>query len=132
MLSIKLLGANKIIKSLTSKDTIKKPLGKGTKNTTLKMEALTKKATVVDTGLLRSSIAHRFSGQSGFVGTARNYAQFVEYGTHKSNPPNKGRHMEGGSKKFGLGMFGYALTLLHKWLGTGEKDIIKDIEREFD
>ena len=128
-LSIKLIGASRIIKALGSKDTILKPLGTGTKKITLKMEALTKKATVVGkTERLRSSITHRFAGRSGFVGTNVKYAPFVNYGTQYM----KARHAEAGKPRvLGQGMFDYALELLHKWLGKAEKDIAGGIEKRF-
>ena len=130
-LSLKLIGANRILSTLQSKSTVRGPMDKGVRDITLKMERLTKKATVVDTGRLKSSITHRITQSRGYVGTNVNYASFVEYGTGKSKPANKGRHMEGGSKRFGLGMFGYGLEQLHKWLGKAEDNIARDIERKF-
>jgi phage gpG-like protein len=103
----------------------------GIRNITLKMEALTKKATVVDTGRLRASITHKITQRSGIVGTNVKYAEFVEYGTVISNPPHKGRHMEGALKRFGLGMFGYALEKLKQYLDKAGGSIARDIERKF-
>lgn len=126
--TIKLLGAKTLVNALRSKKTVGTPLEKGIRKTTLKMEALTKKATVVDTGRLRSSITHRIAGSRGFVGTNVNYAAFVEYGTKTM----EARHAEGGKPRvLKKGMFAYALEQLNKWLGRGEKDIASGIEKEF-
>ena len=127
-INFKLLGASKLISAFNSRDSIKGPLGSGIRKATLKMEALTRKATVVDTGRLRSSITHRFAGSRGFVGTNVRYASFVEYGTQKM----EARHAEGGRARIlGVGMFTFALEQLGKWLGTAEKEIARDIEKRF-
>jgi len=126
-LSIKLLGAEKLIKALGS-NTIKEPLGKGIKAISLKMEGLTKKATVIDMGRLSTSIFKEVGQNMGRVGTNVEYAPFVEYGTQKM----EARHREGGLKVLGMGMFTFALGKLKEWLGQGEKDIAKDIEARFD
>ena len=126
-LSLKLIGAERIIRALTSKQTVKRPMERGIREITLKMEGLTKKATVVDYGRLKSSITHRFAGSRGYVGTNVQYASFIEYGTRRM----EARHMEGGMKRLGRGMFDYALELLHKWMGKAEGDIARKIEDEF-
>ena len=126
-LTIKLIGVNRLRNILSSKDTVKGPLDGGIRKITLKMEGLTKKATVVDTGRLRSSITHKITSTSGIVGTNVQYAEFVEFGTQKM----EARHAEGGGKVLGQGMFSYALGQLKSWLGGAGKNIAKDIERKF-
>ncbi|WP_236886645.1 HK97 gp10 family phage protein [Dehalococcoides mccartyi] len=63
-----------------------------------------KKATVVDTGRLRASIATQISDLSAEIGTNVEYAPFVEFGTSKM----EARHLEGSSKVLGEGMFTFA------------------------
>lgn len=127
-LNIKMLGAEKIIKALTDKDTIKQPVASGIKRIALYYEGLVKKATVVDTGRLRSSITSQIGPASATIGTNIQYASFVEYGTQKMYA----RHMEGGVKVFGKGMFTHALELLRSWLANDNHGIHKDIEARFD
>lgn len=127
-MSIKVLGGRKIIKALTASKTISGPMNKGIRKITLKMEGLTKKATVVDTGRLRSSITHRYAGSRGFVGTSVKYASYLEEGTSRM----EARHAEPGKPRvLGVGMFEYALGQLKKWIGNAEKDVARDIEKEF-
>ena len=106
---------------------VTKPLSDGIKKLTLKTEGEAKKATVVDTGRLRASITHRYSGMSASVGTNVQYASFVEFGTAKSKPPNVGRHMEGGAKVFGVGMLGYAIEVTKEWARKQGGEIAKNI-----
>ena len=126
-MSVVLKGAAPLIKALGNSDTIKKPLDKGIRKIALYYEGLVKKATVVDTGRLRSSITHQINQSTAVIGTNVNYAQFVEYGTQNM----EARHMEGGSMKLGQGMFAYALGLLHTWLGHDSHNIHKEIDKEF-
>jgi len=128
MLSVKLIGAQKLIQALSSKDTVLDPLMNGIKKITLKLERFVKQSTVVDTGRLRSSIAHQFGQDYGQVGTNVVYASFVEYGTQKM----AARHMEGSTKVLGQGMFSYGVEKLEDALTDEEKAIAKDIEVEFD
>jgi len=107
---------------------VAKPLTNGIRKITLYYDGLVKKATVVDTGRLRSSITNRIQPNMGEVGTNVKYASFIEYGTEKM----EARHMERGSKKLGQGMFDYALGLLRTWLDRGEHGIHKDIDARFE
>ena len=102
---------------------VAKPLTDGLRKMTLKLEGEVKKATVVDTGRLRSSISHRYFAQGSEVGTNVQYASFVEYGTKNM----EARHMEGGSTKFGMGMFTYAISLIKTWAAREGDDIAKKI-----
>lgn len=126
MLSIKLIGAEKLSKKLKP-ETITKPLSEGLKKITLSLEGLTKKATVVDTGRLRSSIVSEVAAEFGKVATNVSYAEAVEFGTAKM----EARHMEGGTKVFGIGMFAYGLKQLKGKMGNLLKGIGIAIEKRF-
>jgi len=112
MLNIKILGMDKLLGKLKG-DTVKKPLDDGIKKITYSLEAEVKKATVVDTGVLRSGTFSQFGTGTAMVGTNVKYAPFVEYGTAHM----EARHMEGGSKVLGTGMFAYGLEQLMKKMG---------------
>ncbi|MAH44709.1 hypothetical protein CMI37_02720 [Candidatus Pacearchaeota archaeon] len=127
LLTLKFIGGKKLIKALNSRKTIRKPLGDGVRKITLYYEGLVKKATVVDTGRLRSSIHHEITADRASVGTNVQYAQFVEYGTQKM----EARHMEGSSKVLGEGMFAYAWGQLKGWLSKGKHEIHVEIDKEF-
>ncbi len=128
-LNFTIIGATKLISTLTSSRVIKGPLDKGIRKITFKYEALVKKATVVDTGRLRSSIHSEFNPMRASVGTNVFYAPFVEYGTQRM----AARHVEGSSPERikGEGMFRYAWGLLLKWLDKGDHNIHVEIDREF-
>jgi phage gpG-like protein len=128
VISFKLIGASVLIQKLQDPTTITKPLDNGIKRLTLQIEALVKRATVVDTGRLRASVTHQIEQREAWVGTNVQYAQYVEYGTHKM----AARHMEGGSKVFGKGMFTYALEQIRKILGKEQETIAKDIQEGFE
>ncbi|KKO08319.1 hypothetical protein LCGC14_0050170 [marine sediment metagenome] len=127
VLSLKFIGGKKLFAALSSSRTVGKPLDNGIRKTTLYYDGLVKKATVVDTGRLRSSIHHELNPKRASVGTNVQYAQFVEYGTAKM----EARHMEGSSKVLGEGMFSYAWGLLLDWLKKGNHDIHVEIDKEF-
>ena len=100
----------------------------------LATEGEVKKATVVDTGRLRSSISHKISG-SGFlgadisatIGTNVQYAPFIELGTAKMEP----RHMEGSTKILGTGMLEYTITggPMAEQLKEFDAKVVHNIER---
>ncbi len=94
---------------------------------TLKLDRLVKMATVVKTGRLRASIAHKLTGDEGFVGTLVEYAPTVEYGIPGTEL--KARHMEGSVKVLGEGMFSYGLSQLSSTLSENEKTLAKGIEK---
>ena len=127
MLSLKVIGLEKVIGKL-GKDTVNKPLKSSLKRITLKLEELVKKATVVDTGMLRSSIVSEVQPLFGRVSSITEYVTDVEYGT----PKMEARHMEGATKVFGLGMFGYGLEQLKEKLKEEGDDLAKGIELEFE
>ena len=126
-LSLKFIGGKKLFDALMSSKTIGKPLDDGIRKITLHYDGLVKKATVVDTGRLRSSIHHELNPKRASVGTNVQYAQFVEYGTSRM----EARHMEGSSKVLGEGMFAYAWGQLKDWLSKGKHDIHVEIDKEF-
>ena len=126
MLKINIIGMDKLQKKLTG-NTVKKPLDDGVKKITFALEGEVKKATVVDTGVLRSGTFSKFGEGFAAVGTNVRYAPFVEYGTAKM----EARHMEGGAKVFGTGMFAYGLSQLKKKMGDFLKAIGLNIEQKW-
>ena len=125
-LKITIKGVDKLKQKLDT-PTIKKPLDDGIKKIALVLEGLIKKSTVVDTGRLRSSITATTTSEFSKVATNVNYASHVEFGNERIDA----RHMEGGTKVFGQGMFGFGLELLQKKMGNLVKDIGKKIETKF-
>ncbi|AII58087.1 hypothetical protein ASJ33_05630 [Dehalococcoides mccartyi] len=102
-INVHVLGADEIIKALTNKDILSN-VNKELSKLAIKMANRAKKATVVDTGRLRASIATQISDLSAEIGTNVEYAPFVEFGTSKM----EARHLEGSSKVLGEGMFTFA------------------------
>lgn len=127
MLSLKVIGLERVMGKL-GKDTVVKPLKSSVKRITLKLEELVKRATVVDTGMLRASIVSEVQPLFGRVSSITEYVTDVEYGT----PKMEARHMEGATKVLGLGMFGYGLEQLTAKLKEEGDDLAKDIELEFE
>jgi hypothetical protein len=78
MFGIKVIAAH-VVKDLKDKP-VSKSITDGLQKLVLKVEALAKKSTVVDTGRLRSSITHSFGKNEARVGTNVEYAIYVEYG----------------------------------------------------
>ena len=128
MLNFKIIGLDKLNKKLSS-DTIKNPLAEGIKKIAFALEGETKKATVVDTGRLRSSIFTKYGATEGMVGTNVQYAPSVEYGVPTRNL--EARHMEGGTRVLGLGMFGYGIEQIKKKMGNLLKSIGIAIENKW-
>ncbi len=128
--TIVIVGAEKLAKKLSA-ELIRDPVTDVIGKITLFLDREVKKATPVQTNRLRSSITSYVDttplAQWGSVGTNVRYASFVEYGTKKMQP----RHMEGGSRVYGLGMFGHALRLLNAKLCEFLKDCAKAIEVKF-
>ena len=122
MFKIEVIAAH-VVKDLKDKP-VSKSIAAGLRKLALKVEALAKKSTVVDTGNLRSSITHSFGKNEARVGTNVEYAIYVEYGT----PKMEARHMEGGSKVLGQGMMAYTITQMDKDLQDFEVQIIKDVK----
>jgi len=123
--NVEITEGKELAKQFGKSSNVKSPIDKGIKRITLKFEGLAKKATVVDTGRLRSSISHRYFGtNSAAVGTNVQYAQFVEYGTKNMDA----RHMEGASKVVdGVGMLTYAYQQTKEWLAKEGGEITKQI-----
>lgn len=118
MLSIQLIGLDKLLKKLDKK-TIQKPLSEGIKKVTQWLRQLVIKSTVVDTGVLRSRVEQEVKPLYGRVFNLVEYAPFVEHGTSKM----EARHMEGASKVLGQGMFEYSLGKLKEVLPAHLKEI---------
>ena len=131
LLTMKFVGGKKLFDALRSSKTVSKPLDDGIRRITLKYNGLVKKATVVDTGRLRSSIHQEMHPFRASVGTNVEYAHAVEYGQQRDRGYMAARHMEGSRKVLGMGMFAYAWGLLWAWLDKGEHNIHVDIDREF-
>jgi len=137
--SMKLIGAQEVVSAL-NKGT-KKPVENNLSKLALKVERNVKMATVVDTGRLRASVGGgSYRGGSypkGYgiekgadfarIGTNVEYAEFVEYGT----PNMEARHMEGGAKVLGEGMFEYVLRQMQSDLKDFEVKVVKETESEF-
>lgn len=121
---MKVTGADKVARNLNKG--AKKPIADSLKVLTLKVEALAKKSTVVDTGRLRGSITHEIGKESARVGTDVEYSPFIEYGTYKM----EARHMEGGTKVLGEGMFGYTIRAMKDELKEFEVKVAKGVERQ--
>lgn len=104
-INVQIFGAEEISKALANKD-ILSGVNKELSKLAIKMANRAKKATVVDTGRLRASIATRMSDLSAEIGTNIEHAPFVEYGTAKM----EARHMEGSTRVLGEGMFNYTVN----------------------
>lgn len=126
MLNFKIIGLEALQKKCSA-DTVKKPLTDGIKKIVFALEGEAKRATVVDTGRLRSSIFSRYGATEGMVGTNVEYAPFVEYGSEKI----EARHMEGGTKVLGQGMFSFALESIRKKMADFLKNIGVQIENKW-
>jgi len=137
--SMKVIGAQEITAALDKG--AKKPVENNLPKLALKIERNVKQATVVDTGRLRASVGGgSYRGGSyptGYgiekgadfvrVGTNVEYAEFIEYGTYKM----PARHMEGGHKALGKGMFEYTVEQMAPDLKDFEVNIVKEIEGRF-
>ena len=136
---MKVIGAQEVASALNKG--VKKPVEDNLSKLALKIERNAKMATVVDTGRLRASIGGgSYRGGSypkGFgiekgadfvrVGTNVEYAEFVEYGTYKM----EARHMVGGTKILGEGMFDYVIRQMESDLKDFEVKVVKETEGEF-
>ncbi|MAH46917.1 hypothetical protein CMI37_13890 [Candidatus Pacearchaeota archaeon] len=101
MISLELLGAEKFLQKTNYSETMKPAAKHLLKNLTVAFERDVKKATVVDSGRLKSSIMSEIKTNEGIIQTNVKYAPFVEFGTSRM----EARHMEGSSKKLGKGAF---------------------------
>lgn len=131
---IKLVGAERILKSLASKDTVGKPAEAGLKKLATSAKGELVKATVVDEGIARSNIASAPIQYAPFraivthsSGPGSSYIPFIESGTSKM----EARHMEGGTKILGEGMFSYVRKWLAGKVAEASRHIAKDIEDKF-
>jgi len=116
--TLQIIGLDKLKKKLQEKN-VTQPVNDGIKKATLLLDREVKQATAVDTGRLRASMTSQFGAGFGQVGTNVAYAPFVEFGTAKM----EARHMEGGTKVLGEGMFAFGLRKL-----TGKmKELLGDV-----
>ena len=116
--TLSIIGLDKLKKKLQEKN-VTQPLNDGIKKATLLLDREVKQATVVDTGRLRSSMTSQFGAGFGQVGTNVEYASVIEFGSAKM----PARHMEGGTKVLGEGMFAFGLRKL-----TGKmKELLGDV-----
>lgn len=130
MLSMELRQGQELAKKYQS-NVGKDLINEHVKNVTLKAEREIKKAAKMTkttpytpTGRLAASISHVLSHFEAKVGTMVTYAPFVERGTFKM----EARHMEGGSKIYGEGPFGYTERILEGMLPDEEKELVKNME----
>ena len=123
MISMKITGDKAVAKSLNKGAKI----GDALKKLAFGVEAFSKKATVVSTGRLRSSIATKLDKASATIGTSVQYAEFIEYGTANM----EARHMEGGAKVLGQGMFDYTEEKMGDQIKDFEAKIIREVEKRF-
>lgn len=116
--TMEIVGLDQLKKKLNEKNVID-PLNDGIRKATLLLDREVKQATVVDTGRLRSSMTSQFGAGFGQVGTNVEYASVVEFGSGNI----QARHMEGGTKVLGEGMFAFGLSKLKDKM----KDLLGDI-----
>jgi len=128
---IKWVGADKLIKTLTSKDTVGKPVEAGLKKIAQNTQRELVKATVRKTGTAKSNIAAapiQYAQFSAIVtyssGPGSSYIPYLETGTSKM----AARHEESKQKVLGVGMFSYVKKWLAGKVDDAAKDIAKDIE----
>ena len=121
--TMKIIGLDKLTKKLDKKNVID-PLNDGVKRATFLLEREVKMATVVDTGRLRASITSQLGVGFGQVGTNVEYAPVVEFGRGKL----QSRHMEGGTKVLGEGMFTFSLVKLSGKMRDLLGDVANSIE----
>ncbi len=121
--TLQMVGLDKLKKKLQEKN-VTEPLNDGIKKATLLLDREVKKATPVVWNRLRSSITSQVGAGFGQVGTNVEYAPLVEFGSDRF----AARHMEGGTRVMGEGMFAFGLRKLtdkmKDWLG----DIANAIE----
>lgn len=125
--SMKVTGAKEVASALNKG--VKKPVESNLPKLALKIERNVKMATVVgESGRLRASMTRSMpTKESALIGTNVEYAEFVEYGTYKM----EARHMEGGFKVLGEGMFAYTLRRMEPDLKDFEVKIAREVEGEF-
>ena len=135
---IKLVGAEKLIKSLTSKDTVSKPAQTEIKKLAMSAKAELIKATVVAEGTARSNIAAapiQYAAFSALIthssGPGQSYIPYLESGSQHGPTFVPSRHMEGKVKVLGVGMFSYVRKWLVGKMSEATRHIAKDIEDQF-
>jgi len=128
MLNFKIVGLDKLNKKLG--EGIKKPLISGIKKIVFTLEGETKVATPVGlSGDLSSSEFSKYGATEGMVGTNKEYAPFVEYGTQYMEARHVTRNNQ--TRVLGQGMFSFGLEQLKKKMGNLLKGIAINIENRW-
>lgn len=119
--SVDVKGAEEV--SRTMNKGLKNDIAKRVKTLAINVEIEVKKATVVDTGLLRSSMTRGSpTPLSARIGTMTEYGEYIEDGTQYM----EARHMEGGSKVLGEGMMAYTLRKMAKLIKEFGVSVCRD------
>lgn len=125
--SMKVTGAKEVAASLNKG--VKKPVENNLPKLAQRVEANVKRATVVgESGFLRARTTRSMpTKESALISNPMEYAEPVEYGTYKM----EARHMVGGTKVLGEGMFAYVLRQMAPDLKGFEVKVAKEVEGEF-
>jgi len=121
--TLSIIGLDKLKKKLQEKN-VTGPLNDGVRKATLLLDREVKQATVVRTGRLRASMTSQFGAGFGQVGTNVEYAPLIEFGSDRF----PARHMEGGTKVLGEGMFAFGLRNLRGRMKELLGDVANSIE----
>ncbi len=123
--TMQIIGLDKLKKKLDKKNVID-PLNDGVKKATQLAQRLTAAATPRITGNLASGILQPIKFGEGFAeyGTIVQYASKVEFGIGKMRP----RHIEGGVRVFGEGMFSYGFRQMQDKMKGILNDVVGTIE----
>ena len=124
--TLEVKGLQELQKKLQSEVALK-PFHEGIKRATLLLQREVMMATVVDTGRLRASITPKLAEGFGQVGTNVEYASVIEFGSDKF----PARHMEGGTKVLGEGMFAFGLRKLTDKMKELLGDVANAIEAKW-
>ena len=129
-LDLKIIGID-LLKQKCQADTVKEPVNEGIKKLAKYTHQQLFYATPVDEGPLRASMTVKAYGDTAKIGTNKEYAQFVEYGTPSGTM--EARHVTEGSatRILGIGPFQYTMQLLQKNIKDFLGEMGKAIEVRF-
>jgi len=116
--TLSIIGLDALKKKLQEKN-VTEPLNDGIKKATLLLDREVKQATVVDKGYARATVSSEIGTGFGQVGMSAEYGPILEWGSVYM----EARHMEGGTKVLGEGMFAFGLRKLTDKM----KDLLGDI-----
>ena len=122
-MKLTVIGVDKLQKKLQPKN-VTQPVNDGIKKATGLLHREVMMATVRKTNRLASSMTTQFGAGFGQVGTNVEYASAVEFGRGAM----EARHMEGGTKVLGEGMFSFALKKLRSKMKSLLGDVANSIE----